>query len=60
MLSQSFNSTGRKLLIPANFWRDNNFNSFCTNNTEIYGNLKVFVVFGEDYSVQHQLKSVSK
>ena len=51
MLSQSFNSPGRNLLIPANFWRDNNFNSFCTNNTEIYGNLKVFVVFGEDYSV---------
>ena len=51
MLSQSFNSQGGKLSIRVDFWRDNNFNSFCTNNTEIYGNLKVFVVFRRDFGV---------
>ena len=51
MLPQSFNSPGGKLSIPVNFWRDNNFNSFGTYNAEIYGNLKVFVVFGRDFAV---------
>ena len=51
MLPQYFNSPGGKLSIPVDFMRDNNINSFCTNNTEIYGNLKVFVVFGGDYGV---------
>ena len=51
MLTQSFNSPGAKLSIPADFWRHNNFNFFCTNCTETYGNLKVFVVFGGDFGV---------
>ena len=51
MLLQFFSSPGSKLSIPVDFWRDNNFNSFCTNNTEIYGNLKVYVVFGGDFGL---------
>ena len=51
MLPQSFNNLEGKLSITVDFWRDNNFNSFCTNNAEIYRNLKVFVVFGGDFAV---------
>ena len=51
ILPQFFNSPGVKLSIPVDFWRDNNFNSFCTNNTEIHRNLKVFVVFVGDFGV---------
>ena len=51
MVPQSFNSPGGKLSIPVEFWWDKNCNSFCTNNTGIYGNLKVFVVFGGDLGV---------
>ena len=51
MLRQSFNSPGGKLSIPVDFWRDNNFSSFCKFNSEIYGNLKAFVVFGRDFAV---------
>ena len=51
MLPQSFNSPGGKLSIPVDFWRDSNFNLFCTNKTEIYGNLKVFVVIGGDFAI---------
>ena len=50
-LPQSFNSPGGKVSIPVDFWQDNNFNFFCTNNTEIYKNLQIFVVFGGDFAV---------
>ena len=51
MLPQSFNIPRRKLSVPVDFWRDNSCNSFCTNNTETYGNLQVFVVFDGDFRV---------
>ena len=54
------NSQGGKLSIPVDFWRDNNFNSFHTNNTEIYWNLKVLVVLGLDFGVKRQIKSLSE
>ena len=49
--SQSFNSPESKLSIPVDLRKDNNSNSFCTNNTEIYKNLKVIVIFGGDFGV---------
>ena len=49
MLPQSLNNPGGKLSTPVDFWWDNNFNSFCTNNTEIFENQKVFVGFGGDF-----------
>ena len=51
MLPQFFNSSGGKLSISMNFWQDSNFNSFCANNTGIYGKLKAFVAFGGDFGV---------
>ena len=33
MLPQSFNNPGGKSIM-VDFWRDNNFNSFCTNDTK--------------------------